>query len=80
MWSIIHEGVQRLKKLFRSRTATEEYVAGRLYALGVLSTDPLSISKLLDESDSDRCFGGNGNFDRGIADVLRERLAEEDAP
>lgn len=67
---------QWFKKLLGVRTPDEEYQAGRLYAAGRIadaSNLTETVEELWEKSDTARTFGGEGHFDRGIADVLSEQ-------
>lgn len=58
------------------RDAEEDYQAGRVYAENMLMTQqPPSTHLLLSlwsQAGNASAFGGGADFDRGIADVLRE--------
>lgn len=68
--------VQWLRKFLVIRTPEQEYMAGRNYAAGELANAEnleIAVRDLWAKADSDRAFGGNGLFDRGISDVLTEQ-------
>jgi len=58
-----------------AETAESQHLRGRQYALNAIARDnsEKNIEKLWNQSDTDGTFGGNGHFDRGIADVLHEK-------
>lgn len=61
--------------LLGGRTPEEDYQAGRSYCESTLDNampDQDVLDTLWAQSKTDRTFGGNGQFDRGIEDVLRE--------
>lgn len=68
--------VKWLRNLLGVRTPEQTYMAGRNYAaVELANTEDLegTIASLWDKADSDRVFGGDGMFDRGISDVLTEQ-------